>query len=184
MKTVATTLAEPLAQRLAFDLVRGEVRDQDRRYLMMRPDVLMGMLRRLDDGTRDLALAAFADATAEYGKRSILAYLESLPGAAGELLDLICQTSPALGWGRWDFERIEDGLVLNVFNSPFAAGYGAATQPVCAPVSGMFGTVAEIVLARPVQVEETTCAAMHGHAICRFVARPATASGVVQGVST
>jgi predicted hydrocarbon binding protein len=174
----------PLAQRLQFDSVRGEVRDQDRRYLMMRPDVLMGMLRRLDDGARDVALAAFADSTAEHGKRSIMAYMESLAGDSGALLDLIYQTSPALGWGRWDFERVDGGLVLNVFNSPFAAGYGTATRPVCAPIAGMFRTVAEIVLERPVQVEETACAAMQRHVTCRFVARPAVAGGAAQGAST
>lgn len=183
MTSIATTLAVPLAQRLLFDLTRGEVRDHDRRYLMMRPDVLMGMLRRLGDDARDVALAAFADATAEHGQRSIQAYLESLPGGGDALLDLIYQTSPALGWGRWDFERLDGGLALNVFNSPFAAGYGVADRPVCAPISGMFRTIAGIVLGHAVQVEEIACAAMQAHATCRFVARPA-AGAAVQGAST
>nr|WP_256094939.1 V4R domain-containing protein [Paraburkholderia nodosa] len=138
------------------------------------------MLQLLDDTARAQALCAFADSTARHGKRSILAYLDGLPGrGAGDgnaLLDLICETSPALGWGRWDFERSGDGLVLNVFNSPFAAGYGSAAQPVCAPIAGMFRTVAAIVLGQPVRVQETVCAAVHPHATCRFVARPALAS--------
>ncbi|BDB26306.1 4-vinyl reductase [Cupriavidus sp. P-10] len=173
-------MATPLAQRLEFDTVRGEVRDQDRRYLLMRPDVLMGMLRLLDGAVRRDVLAAFAESTARHGRRSILAYLAGLGAGGGESLqDLICQTSPALGWGRWDFERHGECLVLNVFNSPFAAGYGPSSQPVCAPIAGMFRTIAAIVLERPVQVEETACAAMEGHATCRFVARPD-----VQGVSS
>ncbi|MEX3846213.1 V4R domain-containing protein [Paraburkholderia sp. BR10882] len=180
MTTPTSPLATPIAQRLVFDLVRGEVRDHDRRYLLMRPDVLMGMLQLLDDTARAQALCAFADSTARHGKRSILAYLDGLAGrGAGDgnaLLDLICETSPALGWGRWDFERSGDGLVLNVFNSPFAAGYGSAVQPVCAPIAGMFRTVAAIVLGQPVRVQETACAAVHPHATCRFVARPALAS--------
>ncbi|MEX3985174.1 V4R domain-containing protein [Paraburkholderia sp. EG287A] len=180
MTTQTSPLTTPIAQRLVFDLVRGEVRDHDRRYLLMRPDVLMGMLQLLDDTTRSQALCAFADSTAQHGKRSILAYLDGLPGrGAGDgnaLLDLICETSPALGWGRWDFERSGDGLVLNVFNSPFAAGYGSAAQPVCAPIAGMFRTVAAIVLGQPVRVQETACAAVDPHATCRFVARPALES--------
>ncbi|GLC95060.1 hypothetical protein Tamer19_44680 [Cupriavidus sp. TA19] len=75
-------MATPLAQRLEFDTVRGEVRDQDRRYLLMRPDVLMGMLRLLDGAVRRDVLAAFAESTARHGRRSILAYLAGL-GAGG-----------------------------------------------------------------------------------------------------
>ncbi|SPA47831.1 V4R domain-containing protein [Cupriavidus taiwanensis] len=179
MTTVAARLETPLAQRLQFDAQRGEVRDQDRRYLLMRPDVLMGTLRLLDDATRACVLAAFAESAAVHGRRSILAYVAGLGPDAGEaLLDLIRRTSPALGWGCWDLARRGNGLVLAVANSPFAAGYGPAAQPVCAPIAGMFRTIAETVLACPVQVEETACAAMGGHDTCRFVARPAA-----QGVS-
>lgn len=180
----ANALHTPLPRRLVFDLVRGEVRDQDRRYLMMRPDVLMGTLRLLDAEARCAVLAAFADSIATHGKRSILAYLAGLDiGDKDALLDLVCQTSPALGWGRWDFARLADGLALHVFNSPFAAGYGAATHPVCAPIAGMFRTIAEIVLECPVEVEEAACAAMHEHAVCRFVARVPMAGNDEKGAS-
>lgn len=164
-----------LVQRLEFDQARGEVRDQDRRYLLMRPDVLMGTLRQLDDGTRREVLAAFADSTAIHGMHSIIAYLSGLE-AAGEdgaraLLSLIRETSPALGWGLWDFAPVEEGLGLTVANSPFAVGYGPASEAVCAPIAGMFRTVAGIVLGSAVEVEETACAAMGHHAECRFIAR-------------
>ena len=164
-----------LVQRLVFDQARGEVRDQDRRYLLMRPDVLMGTLRQLDDGTRSEVLAAFADSTAIHGTHSIIAYLSTLEAdgedGARALLSLIRETSPALGWGRWAFAPVEDGLALTVANSPFAAGYGPATQPVCAPIAGMFRTVAGVVLGNAVAVEETACAAMGDHDECRFIAR-------------
>ncbi len=173
MTTVAAALDAPLAQRLVFDTQLGEVRDHDRRYLLMRPDVLMGTLRLLDDEMRACVLAAFAESAAVHGKRSILAYVAGLgPDAGAALLDLIRRTSPALGWGCWELERRGDALSLAVTNSPFAAGYGAAIQPVCAPIAGIFRTIAEVVLAGPVQAEETTCAAVGGHATCRFVARP------------
>lgn len=185
MNNVVATLETPLAQRLVFDAQRGEVRDQDRRYLLMRPDVLMGTLHLLDDETRACVLAAFAESAAMHGGRSIQAYAAGLGAAAGDgsdggdaLLDLVRRTSPALGWGCWDLERSGDGLALAVANSPFAAGYGRAVQPVCTPIAGILRALAETVLGCPVRVEETACAAIDGHATCRFVARPG-----VQGVS-
>ncbi|MDK3025980.1 hypothetical protein QO239_25600 [Cupriavidus taiwanensis] len=179
MNTVAAPLDTPLAQRLQFDTQRGEVRDQDRRYLLIRPDVLMGTLRLLDDDMRACVLAAFAESAAAHGRRSIQAYVAALgPDAGDALLDLVRRTSPALGWGCWNIARRGDGLALAVANSPFAAGYGPAHQPVCAPIAGMFRTIAETVLACPVRVTETACAAMGGDATCRFVAVPA-AQGVL-----
>ena len=41
-----------LRDRLAWDEGRGALQDGPRRYLMMRPDVLMGMLRRLPPEAR------------------------------------------------------------------------------------------------------------------------------------
>ena len=76
-----------LAQRLAFDAQRGEIRDQARRYLLLRPDVLMGMLLRLDPPARQAALGAFAASVAQHGRDSVLAYLDRLGGDRGRLLD-------------------------------------------------------------------------------------------------
>jgi hypothetical protein len=73
-----------IVDRLVFDRARGEVRDQNRRYLLMRPDVLMGMLLRLSDPVRTEALTALAESTAINGKRSIVAYMESI--AQGDAL--------------------------------------------------------------------------------------------------
>jgi predicted hydrocarbon binding protein len=57
-----------------------------------------------------------------------------------------------------------------VENSPFAHGYGASPQAVCAPIAGMFAAAASIVCNTPMQVEEDLCAAA-GAALCRFSAR-------------
>ncbi|WP_454874667.1 V4R domain-containing protein [Paraburkholderia xenovorans] len=173
-----------IVDRLVFDRARGEVRDQNRRYLLMRPDVLMGMLLRLSDPVRTEALTALAESTAINGKRSIVAYMESIAqGDALALLSTVRQTSPDLGWGCWDFVQEERQLTLTVLNSPFAAGYGNAAFPVCAPITGMFKTIAEIVLGGQVHVVETVCSAMTGNSSCTFVANRAGLSSTNEGVS-
>jgi predicted hydrocarbon binding protein len=162
-----------LSERLTFDAVRGEIRDQSRRYLMLRPDVLMGMFRALDPAARQGALDAFAASIARHGRDSVLAYLDHLHGDRAALLDAVQDTASDLGWGCWRFARAKSALRLTVDNSPFADGFGVSEHPVCAPIRAMLQTVAQIVLQSEVDSAEHACASM-GSAVCEFeaAARP------------
>ena len=50
----------PFRQRLDFDSANGQVLDESRRYMLMRPEALMGLFRRLDDTGRRNAFEALA----------------------------------------------------------------------------------------------------------------------------
>jgi predicted hydrocarbon binding protein len=164
-------LSADFRQRLAFDPEHGELRDGDTRYVMLRADSLTGLFRNLAEPARKDALNAFAASVAKHGARSAARYHAHSTGA-DELLATIAATAPQLGWGVWHFSRGEAGeLQLEVNNSPFACGYGAAPASVCAPITGMLGAVAAIVFAAPVHTEEVRCAS-GGGSLCRFSARP------------
>src|SRR3990170_6926970 len=92
------------------------------RYLRLRADPLMGMLRPLPGPARAQAFAALARSTAEHGGDSARRYLESSGGDATALLAMIEKTAAELGWGAWCFsERGATRLALEVADSPFAA---------------------------------------------------------------
>ncbi len=157
-------------QRLAFDPASGELRDGDTRYVMLREDSLMGLFRRLPAPARTDAFNAFAASVSEHGARSAARY-RARAGESGDLLATIAATAAQLGWGLWRFSRTEAGeLQLEVKNSPFARGYGASSEAVCAPITGMLGAVASMVFDAPVEAEEDLCASAGG-ALCRFSAR-------------
>lgn len=158
-----------LNERLVFDLEAGEVRDADRRYLLMRPDVLMGALARLDPAERSRVLQAFADSAAQNGGASVRAYLAAHGSDSDDLFEVICAAAAALGWGRWAIESEPGRMRLTVRNSPFAAGFGPCDQAVCAPISGILRSVVESVLDGPVSVTEVACVAQ-GASECRFTA--------------
>ena len=161
----------PFRDRLVFDGGDGEVRDEDRRYMLMRPAALMGMFRRLDDQTRTRALDALAASVVEMGGDSARAYRSHGGADAAKLLATVAATAPDLGWGVWQFEHDGAGVALSVRNSPFAAGFGLASQPVCHAIAGMATAVARLVLDRDdVVARETECAAC-GAPGCRFEAR-------------
>jgi predicted hydrocarbon binding protein len=160
--------------RLVFDPERGEYRDGDIRYMMIRPDALMGMIAELPEAMRPLALEAFARSIRSAGGRSARSYQAAGAADAAALLRVIQETAPQLGWGRWQLQRTVDGLALTVENSPFAAGAGPGAHPVCAPIRGMLAAVGELVMGETVTVVETACAAT-GAPCCRFAITRAAA---------
>jgi predicted hydrocarbon binding protein len=140
------------------------------RYLRFRADTLMGMFRHLPAAQRAQALAALARSTVEHGGDSARRYLASVGGDTAALLAMIVKTAAELGWGAWGFGKAGDSrLMLEVTDSPFAAGYGAADTEVCAPIAGMLQAVASLALGAECEARETECRA-RGAASCRFEA--------------
>jgi len=163
--------ALPFRERLAFDGAAGEVLDEDRRYMLMRPAALMGMFRRLDVDVRVAALEALAASVIEMGGNSARTYRAHGGGDADKLLSTVAATAPDLGWGVWEFVRAGEGVTLTVQNSPFAVGYGSSAHPVCHAIAGMATAVSRMVLGRDDLIaRETECAAC-GAPACRFEAR-------------
>lgn len=163
-------MADPPAfrARLEWDLARGELRDGEVRYLLIRDDTLMGLFRNLPDPARATALDALARSVVEHGQRSARRYQAMGAAEARTLLGVIEATAPQLGWGAWRFTGVsEHRLALEVENSPFAAGYGASPTPVCHAIAGMLEAVGSLALGGAVRVTEQACAAQ-GHARCVF----------------
>ena len=141
------------------------------RYMMIRPDALMGLFHRLGPQDRDVGLQALADSVFEHGGKSAASYAGRGRGAALQLIARIEDTAPQIGWGQWQITLREDGLDLEVENTPFVAGYGTADHPVCAPIRGMLAAITKQIFNSDVVVTELRCAAVAGSGPCHFTAR-------------
>lgn len=162
-----------LLQRLSFDTAAGQVLDQDRRYLLMRADVLMGMFAALPAAQRLQAMAALTQSVWQHGANSVRAYA-SQPGGTQQVLLISMQDSAAsLGWGRWQFDAVAQGLRLTVSNSPFATMASFNDQPACGAIVGMLKALGEALWSGSVDAWESQCSAMHGHEshVCHFELR-------------
>jgi predicted hydrocarbon binding protein len=162
-----------LSDRLQFDRQHGAIHDADRRYLLMRADVLMGVLHELPLAAQTSVLQGMAASACKHGGNSVAAYLESVGSA--QLQQTMIDSAAALGWGVWHLSATDNSLALDVENSPFAHGHGPAQQPVCAPISGILHSLASALLDSDVVVTEHRCAAQHGGR-CQFSARRSDAS--------
>lgn len=160
-------------ERLKIAPEDGEMRDGAIRYLMMRPDALMGMFARLGTAARAEAFAALTASVADHGGRSVKAYHDSGAADPEALMQTIIDTSAELGWGLWSFERKADDLIeVTVRNSPFADGHGPSDTPVCAPICGILTAMGPLLMeGRKVTVGEAQCHAVSSTGDCRFTIR-------------
>ncbi len=160
-------------EKLHWDGAEGQILDADRRYLMMRTDVLMGLFRRLDEPTRQQALQALGQAVREQGGQSAQAYWEAIGHNPQALLDSIASISAQLGWGVWQIaHQPSGGLHVQVHNSPFAHGFGPCSLPVCHPIVGMLTAVGTLIHPQGVEVQEQRCCAQGAQADCQFTVTP------------
>jgi len=168
----------PLHERLAFDVSQGQVLDANRRYVLMRADVLMGMFGFMPEPMSRQALAALARSVEVHGSDSVRAYDNSADPSGLQLFDAVAQGASSLGWGVWKFDPAPGIVRLTVRNSPFAAAARAVGAPACAPIVGMMQAVCSHVWKAKcvaVEIECSACAAQ-GYAprqpLCVFEASP------------
>jgi hypothetical protein len=168
--TDSAAAAAGLRARLRWDAADGSIHDGPRRYLMMRPDVLMGTLARLPDPVRAQVQDAFADSVAAHGIDSIRAYFRQVGEDPPKLMAATVQAAADLGWGAWRFEPGRGRLGLAVTGSPFAQGAATAARPACAPIRGMLQAVATVATGIESEALELRCVAC-GAPRCEFEAR-------------
>lgn len=148
-----------------FDEEAGAVYDGDLRYVLLRPDVLMGVAAKF-------GMEAFVEAIEESAflnaRESFSTYRAQGRLDADHFLESTGTFAARLGWGAWSISQCDGpGIEVAVRNSPFAAGAGHSPVPVCGPISGVLRALHLIALGRDVGVEEMACAAQ-GASCCRF----------------
>lgn len=164
------TTPPPFRERLDWNAVPGQVRDGAVRYMLIRPDALMGAIMRLSPDAREEMLLAFHASVLDFGGRSAGNYNKT---ANHPLIEVVAATAPDLGWGTWTVAQGAANVRVAVTDSPFAAPLvdEAPAVPVvsaCTPITGMMSAVGTIMAGSPVTAIETHCAARHGGAVCHF----------------
>jgi hypothetical protein len=146
----------------------GEIREAGIRYILMRPDVLMGVAHELAGDASDRFLKALEISAFKNVQDSFRRYQASTPLSGTAFLQNAFAVAARLGWGSWSFASASEApLLIDVANSPFAAAYGKHGQPVCAPIAGVLRAAALSAFGEAAQVTERSCA-VQGARCCRF----------------
>jgi predicted hydrocarbon binding protein len=150
----------------------GEISNGGIRYMLIRPDVLMGVARELAGVGPDVFLKALEKSAFVNGMRSFERYRDEGRFKGSDALASTCNIAASLGWGEWSAHEQPDGTkLIDVRNSPFAAGFGASTLPVCAPIVGILKALTLVFYGPAAQVEEIACSSQ-GADTCRFRCTP------------
>lgn len=150
----------------SFEPDRGTIHDRGIRYLMMRPDVLMGAVR--SGGAARAFVQALEDSAFANAQGSFAQYLADGLMVRSDFIAQIGQFAATLGWGSWSIQTLPNATVeVCVHNSPFAAGFGSGDHPVCGPIAGVLRAAYMIALNEQVRVDEVECACQ-GAENCRF----------------
>jgi len=160
-----------LRQRLTWDQPSGAILDADRRYVMLRADVLMGMFASLPPEQRTQALESLQASVRHHGGASARAYHANGASDVASFLQVMADSAADLGWGAWRFGAGDAATpTLTVQDSPFATASMGSDRPVCHAITGMLEAVSALVTGEPKTFRETRCASM-GAPCCEFQAK-------------
>src|SRR5262249_17972547 len=145
---------------------RGRLTLGGARYLLIRPETLVGLQKAVEGVLGERAAACIAAGGRAGGARATA----SLDGTAEERVARLLRIGGGIGWGEFAPERPAQAAPRrSVRRSAVAEPYGPASAPVCHLIRGVLESLAASTFARPSTVVETACVAM-GASACRFVA--------------
>jgi uncharacterized protein len=147
----------------------GVIADDAIRYVLIRPDVLMGVAHQLPVDQASIFLDALEKSAFENSRDSFAHYRRSGRFGYADFLLRTAEVAATLGWGAWTIHKISPSASrVEVRNSPFAAGFGRSEAPVCAPIRGVLRAIALIGYGDSAAVRETCCASQEGVNVCHF----------------
>ena len=136
------------------------------RYLLIRPETLVGLQKAVEHALGERAASCIAAGGRAGGARAA----GSLGGSAEERVGRLLRIGGEIGWGEFALERLTaTELSVSVRHSPVAESYGPSAAPVCHLIRGVLESLATATFGRPATVAETACVAT-GAPACRFVA--------------
>lgn len=163
--------AEEIAENLRFRPESGELLFKGVRYLLIRPETIMQLQKEVEAALGEDASDVIARGGFEGGSLSTKAYKEKYGLSNEEVVDYMCDMGSSIGWGKFQLVELNDeGLIVEVHNSPFSEKYGPSESGVCHLVRGVLAGLGKTVLESEVESNEEKCVAK-GDDVCRFVVR-------------
>ncbi len=163
-------MANPTVRRLRWDPARGRLVIGGIRYVLVRPETLVGAQKAVEGVLGERAGPALAAGGVAGGGASARRYREAIGRGGEDLVRRFCRTGGQIGWGRLEpvsLDEPQGRLVVEVEGSPFAEAYGRSSRPVCHLLRGVLAGLGRTVFGAEAETEETACAA-RGDPRCRF----------------
>ncbi len=161
-----------ILDELEWDSNRGALTFEGVRYLLIRPETLVGYQRQLEAELGPEAAGRILFEGGRIGGRtSGQKYKDAFGLSDREAVEYMCRMGGEIGWGHFQLKRWapEDGLFeVRVAASPFAEAYGGQAQSgVCHFTRGVLCGLGEGLFGAPAKGGEMACLAQ-GDEACSF----------------
>lgn len=151
-----------IIDQLMYDSASGALTYRDVRYLLIRPETIVGFQKTIEKHSRTGAQEALFQGGYRGGYLSAKKYKEMQNLSDSETISFMMTMGAEIGWGNfqlieYDFEIRK--LQIRVKNSAFAEAYGDSTEGVCHLISGVLSGLATVLFAQNCIASETECLA-------------------------
>ncbi len=160
----------PILNALEYDAAGGALSYKDVRYLLIRPETLVGLQKAIEKQNAIVARDAFFHGGHQGGFLSAKKYKEIQNLSDDETIRFMMKMGSEIGWGHFkldDYDRGQKKMQIRVNNSPFAEAYGYSGEGVCHLIRGVLGGMAAFLFSLNCTVSETKCLAK-GDEHCEF----------------
>jgi len=151
---------------LEYDPISGTLNYKEIRYLLIRPETIIGFQKAIEKQNQTAAIDAFFKGGYQGGYLSAKKYKETQDLSDNEILKFMMAMGTEIGWGNFiidEYDYDEKKLQITVKNSPFAEAYGDSTEGVCHLIRGVLSGLASMLFSRNCTASEIQCLAKGDH---------------------
>ncbi|MEJ2221189.1 MAG: 4-vinyl reductase [Desulfobacterales bacterium] len=151
-----------IIDQLVYDSASGALTYRDVRYVVIRPETIIGFQKTIEKHSREGARDALFQGGYQGGYLSAKKFKETQNLSDTETIDFMMTMGAQIGWGHFDlidYDFKNRKLQIRVLNSAFAEAYGDATEGVCHLINGVLSGLAAVLFGRNCMGSETECLA-------------------------
>ena len=151
-----------IINQLVYDSASGALTYRDVRYVVIRPETIIGFQKTIEKHSREGARDALFQGGYQGGYLSAKKFKETQNLSDTETIDFMMTMGAQIGWGHFDlidYDFKNRKLQIRVLNSAFAGAYGDATEGVCHLINGVLSGLAAVLFGRNCMGSETECLA-------------------------
>ena len=159
-----------ILDELAYDHSSGKLSFKDTRYLLIRPETIIGFQKAIEETDKHLVEEAFFRGGFKGGYLSAENYKEQFHFDNKQIVEFMMKMGTEIGWGHFalqDFDLQKKQLRTIVYKSPFAQVYGKSDDGVCHLTRGVLSGLASFLFNENCVCAEIQCLAQ-GHEHCVF----------------
>ena len=155
-----------ILDELKYDSASGALKYKDVRYLLIRPETIVGFQKAIEKHSPTAVRDAFFQGGYQGGYLSAKKYKEIHNLSDSETIKFMMTMGAEIGWGHfkldeYDFAKKE--LQISVEDSAFAEAYGNSDEGVCHLIRGVLSGLATILFSRNCTASEIECMARGDH---------------------